>query len=71
MQYPSLDGGHDLAGISLEPEPIEGLGHDAELHEKVPGQILWLRLAPLLLPEANQGGCIVAHNDPRIRTADE
>ena len=44
---------------------------DPELHDEVAGQVLRLGLAPLLAPEADQGGFIAAHDDPGVRAADE
>ena len=66
MFYPPLDRGDDLAGLALKPEPIESLGHDAELHDQIPREVLRLRLAALLPPKAEQGGFVVAHDDPGI-----
>jgi hypothetical protein len=34
-------------------------------------QVLWLDLAALFPPKAEEGRFIVAHNDPGVRTADE
>ena len=48
-----------------------GLGHDAELNDEVGGEVLGLELAALFLPEAEQGSLIVAHDDPRVRAANE
>jgi hypothetical protein len=42
-----------LASIGLIPVPIEVLGHDPELDDKVAGQILRLNLAPLLPPQTD------------------
>ena len=51
--------------------PIEGFGRHPELDDEVAGQVLRLGLAPLLAPQADQGGFIVAHDDPGVRAADE
>ena len=61
----------DLAGIALVPVPVEVLGHGAELDDQVAGEVLRLDLAALLPPEPEQGGFIVAHDDPGVRAADE
>jgi hypothetical protein len=54
----------DLAAvITLEPEAIELLRGPSELHDEVAGQVLRLGLAPFLLPEADQGGFIAAHDN--------
>ena len=51
--------------------PIERLGHDPELDDEVGGQVLGLDLAALFPPEAEQGGLVVAHDDPGVGAADE
>ena len=51
--------------------PIERLGHDPELNDQVCGQVLGLDLAALFPPEAEQGGLVVAHDDPGVGAADE
>ena len=61
----------DLAGIALVPAPVELLGRGPELDDEVAGQVLRLDLAALLPPEAEQGGFVVAHDDPGVRAADE
>ena len=71
MFHSPLDRGDDLAGVALEPEPVEFLRDDAELHEEIVGQVLWFSLAALLPPEANKGGLVGSHNDPSVRAADE
>ena len=38
------------------PLPVERLGHDAELDDKVAGEILRLDLAAFLAPQPKQGG---------------
>ena len=63
--------GDDLPGIGLIPAPIEILGHRPELDNEVAGEILRLDLAAFLPPEPQQGGFIVAHDDPSVRAADE
>ena len=44
---------------------------DPELDDEVAGQVLRLDLAALFLPQPDQGGFIVAHDDPGVRAADE
>ena len=63
--------GDDLAGIALVPVPVEVLGHGAELDDQVAREVLRLDLAALLPPEPEQGGFVVAHDDPGVRAADE
>ena len=43
----------------------------AELDDEIAGQVLRLDLAALFPPEPQQGGLIIAHDDPGIRAADE
>ena len=60
-----------LPGVALVPMPVEGFGHEPELDDEVAGQVLRLGLAPFLPPEAEQGGLVVAHDDPGVGAADE
>ena len=69
--HPALNRGEDLAGVAFEPFAVEGFGHYAELDDEVAGKVFQLDLAALLAPEAEQGSLIVAHNDPRVRAANE
>jgi hypothetical protein len=71
VKHPPLHLCDDLAGIALIPVSVELLGHGAELDNEVTRQVLWLDLAALLPPEAEQSGLIVAHDDPGVRAADE
>jgi hypothetical protein len=66
-----MDVFHGLAGIALVPEPVEILGGLAELDDEVAGEILGLGPAALFPPEAEQGGLVVAHDDPGVGAADE
>jgi len=59
------------AGVTLIPGAIELLGCPSELHNEVARQVLRLGLAAFLAPEPDQGGFIVAHDDPSVRAADE
>ncbi len=67
----TLNVGDTAARIALVPGAIELLGDGPELHDQVAGQVLRLGLAPFLLPEANKGRFVIAHNDPGVRAADE
>jgi hypothetical protein len=58
-------------GVALVPGPVELFGRSPKLHDKVVGQVLWRGLPTLLVPEANQGRFVVAHDDPGVRAADE
>ena len=68
---PALDVGDDPSGVALVPSPVQRLGGDAELDDKVVAQILRLGLAALFLPKPDQRRLVGAHDDPRIRPADE
>jgi hypothetical protein len=57
------------AGIALVPAPVEILGGLAELDYEVAGEVFGLGLAALFPPEAEQGGLVVAHDDPGIGAA--
>src|SRR5262249_19868275 len=85
--HDSVEGGHhprncrmpDLAlhvsdlpaGVALVPGAIEFLSCPPELHDEVARQVLRLGLASFFAPQANQGGLVVAHDDPRVRAANE
>ncbi len=66
-----LDVRDDLAGIGLVPAPVEVLGGQAELDDEVAGEVLRLDLAALFPPQPQQGGLVIAHDDPGVRAADE
>ena len=66
-----LNVGDDLPGIGLVPTAVQLLGHRPELDDEVAGQVLRLSLAALFPPQAEQGGFVLAHDDPGIGTADE
>ena len=59
------------AGLLLEPAPVQVLRGMPELDQQVAGEVLGLDLAPFLPPEPNDGSLVGAHDDPRIRAADE
>jgi hypothetical protein len=54
------------AGVALVPGAIELLGCSTELHDEVAREVLRLGLASFLPPKLNQGGLVVAHDDPGI-----
>jgi hypothetical protein len=60
-----------MAGVALVPEPVEILGRDPELDDKIAGEVLRLDFPTLLPPKAEEGGFIVAHDNSSIRAADE
>ena len=61
----------DLSGIGLIPAPVQVLSRNTKLDDEIARQVFWLDLAPFFLPEPEQGGFIVAHDDPGVRAADE
>src|SRR5262249_6424837 len=71
MPDPTLDVADLPAGVALVPGAVELLGCPSELHDEVAGEVLRFGLSAFLAPEANQGGFIMAHDDPGIRTTDE
>ena len=71
MPDPALHVADLPAGVALVPGAIELLGCSPELHDQIAGEIVSLDLASLLAPKPDQGGFIVAHDDPGIRAADE
>jgi len=71
MPDPALDVGDGAPRIALIPSPVERLGGDAELDDEVIAEIFRLGLAALFLPQPVQGRLVRAHNDPRVRPADE
>jgi hypothetical protein len=68
---PALDVLDGVPGIAFVPLAIEVLGHEAELDYEVARQVLRSDLPPFLLPQADQGFFVLAHDDARIRAADE
>ena len=71
MKHLPLHLGDDLTGIPLVPVPVEVLGHGAELDDQVVREVLGFDLAALFPPQPEQGGFVVAHDDPGVRAADE
>ena len=67
----ALDVGNAPAGVAFVPGAVELFCCGPELHNEVAGQVLRLSLAALLLPKANEGRFIAAHNYSGIRAADE
>ena len=71
MKDPPLDVGNDLPGIGLVPTPVQRPRCQAELDDEVARKVLGLDLAPFFPPEADEGGLVVAHDDPGVGAADE
>jgi hypothetical protein len=61
----------DLSRIGLVPAPVKVLGHNAKLNYEIAGQVFRLNLSTLPVPQTEEGGFIIAHDDPGIRAADE
>ena len=61
----------DLPGICLIPAPVQLLGRNAKLDDEIARQVLRLDLAALFPPEPEEGGFIIAHNDPGVGAADK
>jgi hypothetical protein len=59
------------ARIGLIPAAIELLSREPKLDDKIAGEVLWLYVAALLMPEPDQGGFVIPHDDPGIRAANE
>ena len=70
MAYRPLQVGDRLAGIGLVPAPIEVLGGDSRAGRSGCDRSR-LDLTALLAPEPQQGGFVIAHDDPSVRAADE
>ena len=51
---PALNVRYGPPSIALVPSPVQRLGGDAQLDDKVVAQILWLGLPALFLPEPDQ-----------------
>ncbi len=50
---------------------LSGFGGELELDDKVAGEVLRLYFSALFPPEADEGSLSIAHDDPRVRAADE
>jgi hypothetical protein len=69
MADPLLDIGDNPPSIGLVPAPVKLLGGEAELHNQVAGQVLRLNLAALFSPQPQEGGLVIAHDDPCVGAA--
>ncbi len=61
-----LDIRDEAAGIGLVPAPVQFLCDQAELNKEITRKVLWFDLAPLFLPEPDQGDLVVPQDDPGI-----
>ena len=71
MPNPPLNICNPLARVGLIPASVKVLGYDSELDDKIAGEIFGLDLAALFAPEPEECRIIVAHDNPRVRAADE
>ena len=71
MFDPALNVLDGVPGISFVPFTIEGLSHEAELDDEVGRQVFRADFAALLLPQADQGLLVPAHDDAGVGAADE
>ena len=56
----------DLPAIGLIPAPIEVLGHDPQLDDKIAGQIRWFGLTTFFAPQPQQRLFFLTHDDPGV-----
>jgi hypothetical protein len=67
----TLDVDDQLARIGLIPAPIQVFCRKTELDNEIARQVLRFDLTALFAPKPDQGGFVVAHDDPGIRAANE
>jgi hypothetical protein len=60
-----------FGGIALVPCPVEVFGRHAELDDEVCREVLRPDLAPLFVPQPDQGLLVLAHDDAGVGAADE
>jgi hypothetical protein len=58
---PPLHGCDRAARVAFVPTPVQFLGHDAELDDKIAGQVLRFDLAALFLLQPEQSRLVGAH----------
>jgi hypothetical protein len=69
MRNAFLDRAQPMAGVALEPVPVELLGDEAQLDDQLTRKVRRLDFAALFAPEAEQGGFVATHNDPGVGAA--
>jgi hypothetical protein len=67
VSYPPLNVGDHLPGRGLVPAPVQLLGGDPELDNKIPRQILRLNFSSFFPPQPDQRLFVTPHNDPGVR----
>jgi len=68
---PLLNVGDHPPGIGFVPVAIEFLRGEPELNHEIAGQVLRFDLAALFPPQPDQGGLVIAHDDPGVGAADK
>src|SRR3954464_10459487 len=71
MSYVLLDVVDRHPAVALIPSAVQLLCDDAELDDKVAGQILGFALTAFLSPQTHQVSLIVSHDDACIRATDK
>jgi len=71
VEYPPLDVDDSMTRVFFVPTSVELLGDRAELDDKFGRQIWRLDLAAFFLPEPDEGGFVVAHDDSGVGATDE
>ena len=60
-----------LTCISLVPASVQFLGNRPKLYNEVAREVLRLDLAAFLPPQSQEGGFLIAHDNPSIRASDK
>jgi hypothetical protein len=66
MSDPPLHVCEHLTGIGLIPTPVQDLSGKPKLDDEIAREVLGLDFAAFFAPEPEEGGFIVAHNDPGV-----
>jgi len=60
-----------LAGVHFVPAMVQSLGRGAQLHYQIGREVFRLHFAAFFLPQPEQGGLVIAHDDSGVRAADK
>jgi hypothetical protein len=71
MLDPALDVGYGTLSVPFVPVPIQRFSGDAQLDNEIVAEMLWLALAALFPPKADQRRLVPTHDYPGIRAAKE
>ena len=71
MLDPALTVGDGAPCVALIPASVQRLRDDAELDNEVIAEVHRFDFAALFLPKPDQRSLVGAHNDPRVRPANE